>query len=216
MRSGYVLCLRDQGKPVTENSLTDRGKFYILTLKEVTPMNKTDFWSVVKLLVTPVILVILGLALLLSPDSATSLLVRILGWILISVSAGLAFWALSVPGGLVSKVIGAVIFGLAGIWMVSHPLHLAAWVGRLVGLLLMIQGIQDIVYIRLRRSSVFLPVLTAVAGAVLVVLPMTTSRLVFRGMGAVILVIGVVMLIDRIRNRNRFRGPEDPNIIDAL
>ena len=180
-------------------------------------MNKTDFMSLVKLLITPVVLMILGVVLLVCPDSATTILVRILGWLLIAVAVGLGIWAVAVPGSIVSRVLGAAIFGLAGIWMVTHPLGLAVWLGRLVGILLLIQGLQDIIYIRSLHASLFLPLLTAVAGIILVVLPMTTSRLVFRGSGAVVLIIGGYMLFDRLRNRSRLQGPPDnPNIIDAL
>lgn len=179
-------------------------------------MNKYDFMDWVKLLLTPVILMLLGIVLLVSPDSAAALLVRIIGWVLIAVATGLVIWAVTVPGGLASKVIGAVIFGLAGIWMVSHPLGLAAWLGRLVGILLLIQGVQDMIHVRSRQTAILLPLLTAVAGAVLVALPMTTSRLVFRVIGAVVLAIGGFMLWDRLQNRGGGREPENPDIIDAL
>ena len=110
--------------------MTDREKFYILTVNEVITLNKTDFMSLVKLLITPVILMILGVVLLVCPDSATTILVRILGWLLIAVAVGLGIWAVAVPGSIVSRVLGAAIFGLAGIWMVTHPLGLAVcWAG---------------------------------------------------------------------------------------
>ena len=54
------------------------------------------------------------------------------------------------------------------------------------------------------------------AGVVLILLPMTTSRLMFSLCGLVVLIIGIVMLLDRLRDRKRLNEPEDPNIIDAL
>lgn len=179
-------------------------------------MNKTEVQTLIKLLITPVILMILGLVLIFCPDSAAALLVRILGWILVVVSIGFGVAALAVPGYLVSKVLGAVLFALAGIWMIANPLALAAWVGRLAGILLMIQGIQDLLYLRCRIGSVLLPVLTTVLGVVLVLLPMTTSRLVFVCIGIAILVTGLLMTLERVRGWKQFREPEDPNIIDAL
>lgn len=179
-------------------------------------MNKPEVQTRIRLLITPVVLMLLGLVLIFSPDSAAALLVRILGWILAAVGIGFGVAAVAMPGFLVSKVLGAVLCGLAGIWMISNPLALAAWVGRLAGFLLMIQGIQDLLYLRCRIGSVLLPVLTTVLGVVLVLLPMTTSRLVFVCIGIAVLVTGILMMLERMRSWRRLQGPDDPNIIDAL
>ena len=170
----------------------------------------------IKWLITPVILMILGLVLLLSPDSATTLVAQILGWILVAIGVGCVISAIGDRIGVVGKVLAALVFCGVGSWMILRPLALAAWIGRFVGVLLMIQGIQDILYLRSRHGSLFLPIVTAIVGAVLVVLPMTTSRLVFSVIGGVVLVIGIVMLIQRIRLRKLLEEPDDPNIIDAL
>ena len=53
-------------------------------------------------------------------------------------------------------------------------------------------------------------------GAILILLPMTTSRVVFSICGLVVLLIGIVMLVDRIRKRRLLEPKDDPNIIDAL
>ena len=179
-------------------------------------MYKQNFLYYVKRFLPPVILILLGLILCFSPDSATTLLIRIIGWVLIVVAVGLGASAVALPGSMVSKVLGTLIFGGAGIFMVTNPLILAAWFGRLIGILLLIQGIQDILYQKVRMGSVFLPILTAVVGTVLMVLPMTTSRLVFMIAGVVVLLIGIFMLVDRLRRGPGFDEPEDPNIIDAL
>ena len=179
-------------------------------------MHKQNFLYYARRLLTPVILILLGLILTFSPDSATTLLIKIIGWVLLAAALGLGISAVAVPGGTAGKVLGAVICGVSGIYMVTHPLDLAAWFGRLIGVLLLIQGIQNILYQRLRGSTVFLPILTAVVGAVLLILPMTTSRLVFTIIGIVVLIIGGLMLVDRIRHPAGLQEPEDPNIIDAL
>ena len=59
-------------------------------------------------------------------------------------------------------------------------------------------------------------VVTAAIGAILILLPMTTSRVVFSICGLVVLLIGIVMLVDRIRKRRLLEPKDDPNIIDAL
>lgn len=179
-------------------------------------MKKMNFSDWVRLLATPVLLIGLGAVLLFSPDSAAALIVRILGWILIAGCAATVMFALMSPGALVTKVLTAVILGLGGIWMVTHPLGLAAWLGRLVGIVLVFQGIQDLIYNRIRMGSPLMPILLVVVGAVLVFLPMTTSRLVFAAIGAVILALGVFNLITRVKRARGFNEPEDPNIIDAL
>lgn len=179
-------------------------------------MHKMNFFYYVRRFLPPVILIFLGLILVFSPDSATSLLISIFGWGLITAAGLFAAAALFVPGGTASKILGALICGAAGIWMVTHPLALAAWLGRIIGILLLIQGIQNIVYQRTVMGSLFLPILTAVVGTVLLVLPMTTSRLVFIIAGVIVLIIGAVMLFDRFHHPEGLNGPEDPNIIDAL
>ena len=60
-----------------------------------------------------------------------------------------------------------------------------------------------------------MPLLITVVGIILVVLPMTTSRLVFSLCGVVVLLVGVGMLLDRIRDRKRLKAPKD-DIVDAL
>ena len=179
-------------------------------------MRKQNFLYYVRRFLTPVILILLGLILTFSPDSATTLLIRIIGWVLVAAAAGLGISAVALPGGTTGKVLGAVVCGVSGIYMVTHPLDLAAWFGRLIGILLLIQGIQNILYQRLRSGTVLLPILTAVVGTVLLVLPMTTSRLVFTIIGIIVLILGALMLVDRIRHPAGLQEPEDPNIIDAL
>ena len=199
-----------------EISLTDRQNVDILTVNEVIIMHKQNFLYYVRKFLTPVILILLGLILTFSPDSATTLLIQVIGWALIASAAGLGVSALMQPGGTLGKVLGTLVFGVSGLYMVMNPLSLAAWFGRLIGILLLIQGLQNILYQRLRSGTVLLPILTAIVGAVLLVLTMTTSRLVFTAAGFVVLVIGVLMLVERIHGPGNFREPDDSNIIDSL
>ena len=53
-------------------------------------------------------------------------------------------------------------------------------------------------------------------GAILILLPMTASRLVFTLCGIAVMAIGGKMLYDRLRSRRWLEEQEDPNIIDAL
>ena len=58
-------------------------------------------------------------------------------------------------------------------------------------------------------------VLTTVLGAVLIALPMTTSRVVISLCGLLVLIVGVAILVDRLKNR-RPKEPSESDIIDAL
>ena len=80
----------------------------------------------------------------------------------------------------------------------------------------MVNSGMDLVYaLKCRRNVIFHAAATAI-GALLVLMPMSASRLVFTLCGVAVLVIGGVMLLDRIRGRRWLQGGDDPNIIDAL
>ena len=102
-----------------------------------------------------------------------------------------------------------------GGWLTNNPLALAAWVGRFVGILLVVDGIQDIIHLKNQGQRFALSLIVTVVGAVLILLPMTTTRLVFSLCGGVVLIIGIVMLLDRLKGRKQLNSG-DSNIIDAL
>lgn len=177
---------------------------------------KNDILFVIRLLLAPVLVILLGLVLLFNPDSASALIAKLIGWFLVAVGIGFGISAVVSNRGQIGKGITAVILVVVGAWLAKNPLLLAAWIGRFVGILLVIDGVQDILHARKQGVHSLLPVIVAAVGVVLVLLPMTTSRLVFSLCGAVVLVIGIAMLLDRLKNNPRLDPPEDPNIIDAL
>ena len=178
-------------------------------------MNKDKLFSYVRELFAPVALILLGGMLLFNPDSASALISKLLGWLLILTAIGFGIAAVASEHGRIGKGIAAVLLAVVGGWLTKNPLALAAWVGRIVGLLLVVDGVQDIIRLRSEGQRFLLPLIATVVGVVLVVLPMTTTRLVFSLCGGAVLVIGVVMLLDRIRGVKRLNGRDD-NIIDAL
>lgn len=185
-------------------------------------MNKNNILSLVKLFAAPVLLILLGLILIVNPDSASALITRVLGWVLILVGAGLAISAAGSPGGRMGKALPALLCILAGLYLVSHPLVLAKWLGRVLGIVLAIQGAGDIADNWKARQgesllcpSMVLAIVTTLAGVVLIVLPMTASQLLFMVCGIVLLVIGAAELLDRLKNRKRLESGKKPNIIDA-
>lgn len=178
-------------------------------------MNKEKLFHLIGRLWAPVALMVLGLVLLFNPDSASALISRLLGWILIAFGIGFGIAAITGESGRVGKGITAVALAVAGGWLTNNPLALAAWIGRFIGILLVIDGVQDIAQARKLGERFALPLIVTVVGAVLILLPMTTTRLVFSLCGAVVLLIGTVMLLNRLRGHKQLHdGSSD--IIDAL
>lgn len=178
-------------------------------------MKKNDILSLVSLLASPAALILLGLILLFCPDSVSVFAAKLLGWILLAVGIGFAAAAFTGSSGTASNVLCAIACLAVGGWLLKSPLLLAKSIGRFVGILLVIRGIRDFAQ-SIYRQGKLLALITAVLGVVLIALPMTTSRVVFSACGLVVLVIGIAMLVDRLRRRRLPGGDNDPNIIDAL
>lgn len=189
---------------------------YTYPMKEVNPMKKRDILSLVYQLASPVALILLGLVLIVSPDTASAMIARILGWAIFLVGIGFGIAAAVGKSGTVGKIVGAALgIGIGG-FLVKNPLVLAAGIGRLLGILLILRGGRDIVQSNRRGHGRILAIVTTVVGVVLTVLPLTTSRLVFSICGVVVLLIGAAMLLDRLKDRRCLEDGGDPNIIDAL
>lgn len=186
-------------------------------------MKKYSPAQLVNMLAMPVLTVILGLILLLSPDSAAALVGQVLAWV--TILAAVALGAGSIFGsvtGRSKRTVAAVICGVAGVWMLMNPLFLASIIGRVLGLYLLLRGLQDgRTHFRLSvKMPVFTPGLvlaavTAVIGLVLILVPLATSRVLFSVIGIVMICVGVAEGIDRIRGRKLLDEGDDPNIIDV-
>ena len=178
-------------------------------------MKKNDILSFLKMIATPVLLMLLGLILIIHPDSASALAAKILGWALVAVGVGFGIAAVASPVGTAGKVLSAIACLALGIWLVRNPLMLAAGLGRFVGILLAIRGVRDIGEASRSHNGMLPAIVTTVLGAVLIALPMTTSRVVLGLCGLLVLIVGIAMLADRLKKR-RLLPPNDDNIIDAL
>lgn len=187
-------------------------------------MKKYNFTQLLNLLGMPVLIIVLGLILLFSPDTASALVGKVLAWG--GILAGAAFLVNALTGDPVRKnnrIIFAVVCFAGGIWLLMNPLFPAKFIGRVLGLFLMIRGGQDIrVNLQYNRGKIqFTPGLiiagvTALIGLVLMVLPMTSSRLLLTFVGIVMICAGAAEAYDRIHGRNLLDEGDDPNIIDAL
>lgn len=176
-------------------------------------MKKQEILSYIRLFLAPVLVMLLGLILIINPDSATALISKIMGSIIILIGVGFGISAIFEKKGSTAKAIAAVVMAVAGGWLVNNPLALAAWIGRFIGVLLVIDGLQDIQELRRFGKTFLMPLIVAIMGVVLILMPMTTSRLVFTLCGVVVLVIGAAMLLDRLKGRPRLKSAGD--IIDA-
>ena len=179
-------------------------------------MKKNDILSWLKLIATPVLLMVLGLILLIHPDSASVLAAQILGWALLAAGVGFGVSAVAGHFGTVGKVLSSIGCFAVGLWLLRNPLMLAAGLGRLVGILLAVRGIRDLLDAAQRHFGMLSAIVILLLGVVLIALPMTTSRVVISLCGLLVVAVGAAILADRMRNRRRLQEPDDPNIIDAL
>lgn len=187
---------------------------YTVCQKEVISLKKNEILSLAYQLASPITLILLGIILLFRPDTAAVLISRLIGWGFFAVGIGFGIAALVSRGGDMGKIVGALCCVAAGSFLMKNPLWLARGIGRVLGILLMLRGGRDF-FLSRRNEGKILSLICAVLGMVLVVLPMTVSRWVFSLCGLVMTIVGVVMLLERLKER-KLLDDSDPNIIDAL
>lgn len=186
-------------------------------MKKYTPM------QLIRLLAAPAATVLLGLILLLSPDTASALVGRLIAWC--AILAALAFGAGAFFGaatGRNNRIIWAVVCFAGGMWLLRHPLSVVEFLGRILGITLMIRGGRTTVdNIRYRGGKLavsrdlILGAVTAAIGLVLTVLPMAGSRVFFKVIGILLICLGIAQAGDNLRGRKLLDGGDDPNIIDV-
>lgn len=171
-------------------------------------MKKTKFMEAVNRYGISVTTILLGLILLLAPDSASMIISYGIGGIL--TLGGIVFAIGALLDRSFSKGLWALACLALGSLLANNPLLLARNLGRFLGIWLAIEGGDC-----LRKGNRFFGIIILVAAVALVLSPMTLSRLVFSLCGLVMLIIGIGMLIDRLRNQ-KYLDKGDDNIIDAL
>lgn len=186
-------------------------------MKKYTPV------ELFRLLAAPAATVLLGLILLFSPDTASALVGRLIAWC--AILAALALGAEAIFGrhsGKHNRILWAVICLFAGIWLLMNPLTVAKFLGRILGITLIIRGGQSAAdNIRYRGKKLvisrglILGAVTAIVGAVLVILPLASSRMFFNIVGIALICAGIAQGWDNFRSRNHLDKGRDPNIIDV-
>lgn len=179
-------------------------------------MKKQDILALIRLLSAPVFVILLGLLLMADPNVVSVMIASIVGYLLVAGGFISGVAAVLAPRGKLGKALFAVVLAAFGIWLVQNPLILAAGIGRFVGVLILINSLPDLIYAYRQKRSILFHIFSVLAGIVLLLLPVTISRLVFTLCGVVVLIIGVIMAVDRIRGRRWLTEGDDPNIIDAL
>lgn len=187
---------------------------YAIATKEVNPMKKREILDLVYELASPAAMILAGVLLVFCPDAASALVSRLLGWAMTLVGIGFGISAIVNRSKAISRGITAVGLACIGGFLTANPLSLAAFVGKIIGLLVLLRGLRELFLSRSRGYGQLLALVLTVVGGALILLPMTASRLLFSGCGVVLLVAGVLMLLDKLRRRQLPPGKQD--IIDAL
>lgn len=169
-----------------------------------------------------VLQILLGIILLANPDFGSAVIAMIIGWGL------LIFGGLALVYGILNRLavgsgwlVISVLVALMGIYVLRRPLMLAKLLGFLLGLYLICQGVGTMrSALRLRQagygysSGMVSAVLLLVFGAILMFLPLTTSRLLMTLVGLGILACGIVNLVVRVRSDKKLKD-SSPDIVDA-
>lgn len=186
-------------------------------------MKKYTAAELLRLLALPGLTVFVGLVLLLSPNTASALVGRLLGWCAILSAAALGTGAfLGNPGNRTSRLLWAAVCLFAGIWLLRNPLSPVEFLGRVLGITLMIRGGKTTVdAIRYRdrelvlSRELILGAALAILGAVLTVLPMAGSRIFFKALGVILICLGLGQAVGSLRGRKQLDRGNDPDIIDV-
>lgn len=177
-------------------------------------MKNKNLFGLLQLCAMPILFMVLGLILLIRPDSASMLVSNVIAWILLC--SGVGYGLYGILGGAyrrVVRLITAMACLLLGGLLLANPLFLARNIGRFLGVILAVEGFENL---RSHSVSKVMAILTLVGAGILLFAPLTASRLVFSLCGLVLLVIGAAQLTERLRCRRLNGGSDDPNIIDAL
>ncbi len=177
-------------------------------------MKKRDVFSLIYQLAGPVSLALLGAVLILAPDLLSYLIAKFLGWGVLAVGVGFVLAAIFGGGSTVGKVLGALAAFAVGGWLTRHPLSWANQIGIFLGILLLLRGIRD--FLQSRKKGKLLSIATIVVGVILLLSPLTATRLVFSLCGAGMIVIGIVMAVGKLKYQSYLEAGDDPDIIDAL
>lgn len=153
-------------------------------------------------IISSILYVLLGLALLLRPELSTTVLCTALGVVLIlrGLSDILDF-VFHRDGSLYYSLhlVGGIVLAAVGVWLVTRPTLIAVVIPRIIGVLILFHGLKDLgdaLTLRKNKSpralaAMILGLVTIALGALLVVNP-------FSAFATVVRIIGIVLIYDGV------------------
>ena len=191
-------------------------------MKEVIPVKDYTSAQLFSMLAIPATMVIFGLMLLLIPVLAPAMAGALTGFFCIlaalALGAGVFFGS---TVGRISRGLWALVFLALGLRLLMDPLAIARFLGRGLGILLILQGaVATVTQIRrgspvkISRSLIF-GIITLVAGAVLVFLPLISSRIFFRIVGILLIGLGTAKGADNFLSQKPDHRSGEPRFIDV-
>lgn len=162
----------------------------------------------------PVLTCVLGLCLIFRPGSLTTSIAWVVGIVIALVGAGkiVAFFTDSAVQRDFLRLCGGVILLLLGFSIMRRPVNLEQQVVRIIGIVLLLQGIRGYVSPYAAHEKVT-SIFSCIAGVILIMMPLAVSRLAVVICGIVVLLIGIGMVIDLLTGNH---NGDEPDIIDAL
>lgn len=177
-------------------------------------MDFNRIFTFIKHFASELFLVLCGAVLIFFPNSAVALVTKLMACILIGAGIIGVIKNLNRKTSDFGDWIWAIGYFLVGFFLISNPLAISDLAGRVLGLFLMITGMQ-----KFRAASYgsgkALGLVSLVSGVVLMVLPKTLINTLLGFCGIVLIVIGGINLIDKLRHDRYLDEGRDPNIIDA-
>lgn len=186
-------------------------------------MNRKNLRDYMELLGAPLLLAVLGLIMAISPDFASGLVGKLIGWLAIAAGA-LMLLTMLISSGPVGTggAIRAVLLALLGLTIVRHPQLIAKFLGLILAFVLSGAGLKQMRFARAKREAGFgsaaellFSLLILAAGVVLFFVPLTASRVIFRVCGLVLLAVGTLRVLLRLRSTRFIEQGSDKRIIDA-
>ena len=153
-----------------------------------------------------------GLVLTFNPEGATAAATKLLGWALVIIFAIKLIQLAAgdrLHWGRQAFYGGACI--AVGVILLTYPMILANLIGRTIGIILICWGVSAMKDGHGKLTAA----ITVVAGLVLVCIPASLTNALLSVCGVIMVIIALMNILSRIRERRRITGGGDPNIIDA-
>ena len=177
-------------------------------------MDRNRIFKLAKDCAGEIFMILCGLILMLFPDTAVALVTKLVAWLLVGIGVFKVMKNLKDSAIYWGDWVATVLYFLLGGYLLVNPLVISETIGRFLGIVLIIHGMSDLRQARY-GSGKAIGILTAVAGMALVVIPRTLINTLLGVAGLVLLIVGIISLVDKLRHGRYLEESGDPNIIDA-